>query len=44
MSVTNMRMLGWMSWIIREDRIRNEYVSGSIGVVLIVDNMGENRL
>jgi len=34
-----MRMLRWMSGVIREDRIRNEYVRGSIGVALIVDKM-----
>lgn len=33
-------MLRWM----KVDRIRNEYVKGSNGVMSIVDNMGENRL
>jgi hypothetical protein len=33
-----------MSGITREDRILNEYVRGSIGVVLIEDKMRENRL
>jgi len=25
-------MLRWMSWVTREDRIRNEYIRESIGV------------
>jgi len=29
--------------VTREDRIRNEYVKGSIGVASIADNMRENR-
>jgi len=28
----------------REDKIRNKYVRGSIGVALIVDKMRKNRL
>jgi len=44
MSVVEMRMLRWMKGVTREDRIRNEYVRGSIRVILIVDNMMENRL
>jgi len=43
-SVTEMRMLRWMNGVTREDRIRNKYVRGSIGVVSIVDRMRENRL
>jgi len=40
-----MRMLGWTSGVTREDKIRNEYVRGSIGVAwTIVDKMRENRL
>ena len=39
-----MRMLRWMSGVTREDRIKNEYVRGSIGVASIVDKMRENRL
>jgi hypothetical protein len=39
-----MRMLKWMSEVTREDRIRNEYVRGSIGVASIVDKIRENRL
>jgi len=40
-------MLRWMSGMTREDRIRNEYIRGSIGVAKmasIVDEMRENRL
>jgi hypothetical protein len=44
MSVAEMRMLRWMSGVTREDRIRNEYVRGSIGVAPIGDKMRENRL
>jgi hypothetical protein len=43
-SVVKMRMLRWMSEVIREDRIRNEYLRGIISVVSIVDKMRENRL
>jgi hypothetical protein len=32
MSVAIMRILRWMSGVTRKDRIRNEYVRGSIGV------------
>ena len=44
MSVAEMRMLRWMSGVTREDRIRNEYLRGSIGVAPIGDKMRENRL
>jgi hypothetical protein len=44
MSVVEMRMPRWLSGVITEDRIRNEYVRGSIGVATIVDKMRENRL
>jgi nonsense-mediated mRNA decay protein 3 len=39
-----MRMLRWMSGLTKEHRIRNEHVSGSIGIAYIVDKMRENRL
>jgi hypothetical protein len=32
-----MRMLRWISGVTKEDRIRNEYMRGSIGIELIVD-------
>jgi len=38
------RMLRWMNEVTREDRIRNEYVKGSIGEAPIVDKMRDNRL
>jgi len=41
MSVAEVIMLRWMIRVTREDRIRNEYVRGNIGVVSIVK---ENRL
>ncbi|KAF0752588.1 Uncharacterized protein FWK35_00011041 [Aphis craccivora] len=34
----------WMIGVTREDRIRNEYIRGSIGVAPIVDKLRENRL
>jgi hypothetical protein len=39
-----MRKLRWMSEVTREDRIRSEYVRGSIGVVSVVKEMRENAL
>jgi hypothetical protein len=44
MSVEEIRMLRWMSGLTRENKIRNNYVRGSIGVALIVDMIRENRL
>ena len=38
------RMLRWTSGVSREDKIRNEYIRGSIGVASIVDKMREIRL
>jgi hypothetical protein len=37
-------MLRWMSGVARENRIRNKYVRGCIGVASVVDKMRENRL
>ncbi|XP_050548275.1 uncharacterized protein LOC126909909, partial [Daktulosphaira vitifoliae] len=39
-----MSILRWISGVTREDRIRNKYIRGTIGVVLTVDKMRENRL
>ena len=44
LSVAEMRMLRWMSGVTREDRIRNEYIRGSLGVASIVGKLRENRL
>jgi len=39
-----MRMLRWMIGVLGEGRIRNEYITGSIGVTSIVDKMREKKL
>ena len=39
-----MRMLRWMSDKTRKDKIRNEFIHGSLGVVPIGDKMRESRL
>jgi hypothetical protein len=44
MSVAKIRMLSWISGVTSEDRIRNEYVRGSIDVASIVSKMRINRL
>jgi len=44
MSVAEMIMLRWMSGVTREDRVRNQYGRGAIGVASIIDKMRENRL
>jgi len=44
MIVAKMRTPRWMSEMTKENRIRNEYIRGSIGVALIMDKMKENRL
>jgi len=41
MSVVEMKMLRWMSGVTRENRIRTEFVRGSIGIALIVDKVRE---
>lgn len=43
MSVAERRILRWMNVVKREYRIRNEYVSGNIRVVSILDKMKQNR-
>ena len=44
MDVAEMRMLRWMCGATREDRIRNEYVRGSVKVVEILKKVQEGRL
>ncbi|XP_046976347.1 uncharacterized protein LOC124542443 [Vanessa cardui] len=42
--VAEMKMLRWMCGVTRLDKIRNEYVRGSMGVRDIADKMQESRL
>ncbi|VVC29271.1 Hypothetical protein CINCED_3A013440 [Cinara cedri] len=44
MNVAEMRTLRWMSGVTIEDRIRNEYIRGSLGVASIVDKRRRNKL
>ncbi|MEL7196585.1 MAG: reverse transcriptase family protein, partial [Bacteroidota bacterium] len=44
MDVAEMRMLRWMSGVTREDRIRNEYIRGSLKVVEASKKIQEGRL
>nr|XP_049693490.1 uncharacterized protein LOC126054017 [Helicoverpa armigera] len=42
--VAEMKMLRWMCGVTRLDRIRNEYVRGSLGVRDVADKLQESRL
>lgn len=44
MSVIEIRMLQWMSGVIRKDSIRNKYFRGSIGVASILDKIRDMTL
>jgi hypothetical protein len=39
MSVAEMKMLRWMNGVSREDRIRDDYVRGSISMTSILEKM-----
>jgi len=42
-SVAEMRILIWMCGVIKEVRIRNEYISSNVEATSIVEKMKENR-
>ncbi|WMV39928.1 hypothetical protein MTR67_033313 [Solanum verrucosum] len=44
MHVAEMRMLRWMCWHTRSDRIRNEVIREKVGVASVVDKLREARL
>ena len=44
MEVTEMRMLRWSCGLILKDRVRNEYIRGSLKVTPISNKIKENRL
>jgi hypothetical protein len=44
MSVTKMRMLRWISWKTRKDRIQNEEIRMKIGVAPIDEMMRKSQL
>ena len=44
LSVAEMKMLRMMCGVTRRDRVRNEYVRGSVGVESIADRLAQSRL
>lgn len=44
MSVAEIRILRWISGVIREEKIIIKYIRGSIVVAPIIDIMRENKL
>jgi len=44
MKIVELSIFRWMSEVEKEDKIRNEYVRGSIGVASIIDEMKDSRL
>nr|XP_009773041.1 PREDICTED: uncharacterized protein LOC104223320 [Nicotiana sylvestris] len=44
MKVAEMKMLRWMSWYTRRDKIRNEAIRDKVGVASVEDKMQESRL
>lgn len=43
MSVLEMRMLRWMCELSKEDRIRNEYIRGNVGISSIMEKVRKIR-
>ncbi|WP_227626107.1 hypothetical protein, partial [Klebsiella pneumoniae] len=44
LSVTEMRMLRWMSGFTLKDRMQNEYIRNKVGVAPVADKIRESRL